>query len=205
MPTPRTTPPRIAVVGGGICRPGRGPPAHRAGPTCELVAVRGPARGWAACSGPSTSRATRSSRAPTTSSPPCPGRSTCAGAWGWATSSSRPNPAFAGHVRRAQGRLCPLPDGFMMMAPTRFWPLATDADPQPAGQAPRGRGVLHPAAHGRRRREHGRLRPPPAGRRGLRPAGRAAGQRRLRGRPGEAQRPGHACLGSARWSASTAA
>ena len=66
------------------------------------------------------------------------------------------------------------------------------ADPQSAGQAPRGVGVLHSAARGRRRREHGGVRPPPAGPRGVRPAGRAAGQRGLCGRSGEAQRVGHA-------------
>ena len=65
------------------------------------------------------------------------------------------------------------------------------ADPQPVGQAPRRLGILHSPAAGRRRREHGRLRPPPPRPRGLRSARRAAGGRRLRGRHGEAQRRGH--------------
>ena len=47
-------------------------------------------------------------------------------------------------VRR--GRLCPIPDGFMLMAPSRIWPIVDDADSQSTRQAAAGVGVFHPAA-----------------------------------------------------------
>ena len=72
------------------------------------------------------------------------------------------NPAYRRTFVVRRGRLYRLPDGFLMMAPTRLWPLAVTPILESAGQAPRGDGILHSAAKGRRRREHGRVRPPPA-------------------------------------------
>jgi oxygen-dependent protoporphyrinogen oxidase len=44
------------------------------------------------------------------------------------------NPAFRRTFVVRKGRLCPLPDGFLMMAPTRFWPLATTPILSPLGK-----------------------------------------------------------------------
>ena len=46
-----------------------------------------------------------------------------------------------------RGRLHPLPDGFLLMAPTRFWPLLATPAVLLAGQAPHG---ARPASAARR-------------------------------------------------------
>ena len=45
------------------------------------------------------------------------------------------NPEFRRTFVIRRGRLCPLPDGFLMMAPSRIWPLATTPILSPLGKA----------------------------------------------------------------------
>ena len=123
---------------------------------------------------------------PTRSSPTSRGGSTCASGWG---SRDQLIETDASHRRSfvvKNGRLVPVPEGFVLMAPHRLMPILTTPDPLVAGQAPVLDGPGHPAPRRRRRGEPGGLRAPPAGPRGPRPPGSAAGRGHLHGRP---QRP----------------
>ena len=191
MSEPSPTPRRIAVIGGGIAGLAA---AHRLvelDPRCELTLFEaGPRLGGVLSTVHEDGFQVEQSADNFITTVPW-GVDLCK-RLGLGDQLLRTNPAYRRTFVVRRGRLHRLPDGFLMMAPTRLWPLARDADPQSAGQAPRGAGILHSAAAGRRRREHGRVRPPPLGPRGVRAAGRAAGQRGLRRRSGKAQRAGHA-------------
>ena len=76
----------------------------------------------------------------------------------------------------ARGRLVPFARRVSHDGPDAALAAGGHADPQPAGQAPRGLGVFHSPPPRRGGREHGGIRPAAAGARGIRAAGRAAGQ-----------------------------
>jgi oxygen-dependent protoporphyrinogen oxidase len=82
------------------------------------------------------------------------------------------------------GKLCRLPDGFLMMAPTQMWPLAITPILSPLGKLRAAMEYFIPPKTGDADESMaGFVR---------RRLGRAAGQRRLCGRLGEAQCAGHA-------------
>ena len=91
-----------------------------------------------------------------------------------------------------RGRLHRLPDGFLMMAPTQWWPLAVSPILSPLGKLRAALEYFIPPREGDADESMAGFRPPPPGPRNLRPARRAPGQRGLRRRPGETQRAGHA-------------
>ena len=102
------------------------------------------------------------------------------------------NPAYRRTLSCVGGGCTALPDGFLMMAPTRLWPLAVTPILSPLGKLRAALEYFIPPRADNGDESMAGVRPPPAGTRGVRPAGRAAGERGLRGRPGEAQRAGHA-------------
>ena len=73
------------------------------------------------------------------------------------------NPEFRQTYVVTKRRLHKLPDGFLMMAPTRMWPLVTTPDPESAGKAALRIGVFSAPAPAGRGREHGRVRAPASG------------------------------------------
>ena len=103
------------------------------------------------------------------------------------------------------GRLRPLPEGFLLLAPTRAWPVLASGVFSWRGKLRLGLDLVLPRRPGRGGREPRELRPAPAGTRGAR-AGRPAARRRdLHGgsRPPVARaRP---CRASSRSSGSTGA
>ena len=150
--------------------------------------------------------ASRSRAGPTRSSPTSRGAWTSAERLGLGDQLIGTDPQHRRSFVVREGRLMPVPEGFVLMAPNRLGPLADDA------RSSRGAGKLRmlmdlvlPAAGRRRRREPRLVRPAPAGPRGAGAAGAAAGRRHLHGRPERAEPEGDAARSSWRWSASTAA
>ncbi len=84
------------------------------------------------------------------------------------------------------GRLVPVPEGFVLMAPHRLVPILTTPILSWRGKLRFLMDLVIPAPRRRGRGEPGGLRPSPAGSRGTGPAGSAAGRGHLHGR---SQRP----------------
>ena len=80
------------------------------------------------------------------------------------------------------GRLLPVPEGFVLMAPQPVAADPDDADPLASRQAAAADGPGDPAAERRGRGEPGVVRAPPVRPRGARPPGAAAGRGDLHGR-----------------------
>ena len=139
------------------------------------------------------------------SSPRSRGRWSCARALGIADRLSARARATAARTSCTTGRLHPLPEGFLLLAPTRLGPLLALAALLVAGQAPHGARPRAAAARRRRRREPRRVRAPPARPRGARARGAAARRRHLHRRSRARSRSPPPCRASSRWSARSGA
>ena len=88
-------------------------------------------------------------------------------------------------VRR--GRLAPVPEGFMLMAPSRAWPIVRSPILSPLGKLRLAWEYFVPRRGRQRRRESGEFCPSPSGARSIRTARAAAGVWHLHCRSGEAE------------------